>query len=153
MNVWRAGEQVMSYKNVLVAVKTVFQNISVADLSLVLSYHVNFLIQSAHRRLDKSILCDWHLHYHDYFAAAYYSSRLLTHAASSNVCSTYIVISNNFTEFRVDMTEVAKVTLTKLPIIIQIKRRKEIVPCENITEKKKFIWMVATRLRMLRATL
>lgn len=52
----------MSYKNVLVAVKTVFQNISVADLSLVLSYHVNFLIQSAHRRLDKSILCDRHLY-------------------------------------------------------------------------------------------
>ena len=37
------------------------------------------------------------------------------------------------------MTEVAKGTLTKLPIIIQIKRRKEIVPCENITEKRKFI--------------
>lgn len=72
----------MSYKNVLVAVKTVFQNISVADLSLVLSYHVNFLIQSAHRRLDKSILCDWHLHYHDYFAAAYYSSRLLNYPCS-----------------------------------------------------------------------
>ena len=91
---------------------------------------------------DRTILtlCDRHLHYHDYFAATYYSSRLLTHAASLNVCSTYIlVISNNFTEFRVDMTEVAKVTLTKLPIIIQIKRRKEIVPCENIAEKRKFI--------------
>ena len=36
------------------------------------------------------------------------------------------------------MTEVAEVTLTKLPIIIQIKRRKEIVPCENIA-KRKFI--------------
>ena len=34
----------MSYKNVLVAVKTVFQNISVADLSLVLSYKLSHSI-------------------------------------------------------------------------------------------------------------
>ena len=102
-----------------------------ADLSLVLSYHVNFLIQSAHRRLDKSILCDWHLHYHDYFAAAYYSSRLLTHAASSNVCSTYLVISNNFTEFRIDMTEIAKVTLTKLEFRTSFIGHRQIFPAEK----------------------
>ena len=157
MNVWRAGEQVMSYQNVLVAVKIVFQNISVADLSLVLSYKLLHSISPLPpRQIDplwSTPTLSWLFRNSLLFVAATYLCSFFERLF--NVYSNtkqFHWISNwhdRNSQSHIDKTSDRHSDNT---------RRIEIVPCENIA-KRKFIWLVATRfyqygrIRMLRNTL